>query len=52
MPVTLSGQATWVSGRVVERASQQPIEFATIMVTDGKSLAPLTGSTTGPRWHV
>ena len=35
-----------ISGKVIEGASQQPIEFATILVGDKETKDPITGATT------
>ena len=36
-----------VTGKVLDRQSQQPIEFATVMIADPQTKKPLTGATTG-----
>lgn len=37
-----------VSGTVIEKASQQPIEFATIMIQGQETTSVVSGATTGP----
>jgi len=42
----LQAQKLMMKGIVIESASQQPIEFATIMVSDNQSDKTITGATT------
>lgn len=39
-------QKILITGSVLERGNQQPIEFATVMVGDSKTQQPITGATT------
>ena len=42
----LAQQLTEISGRVLDAASQQPVEFATVLIANTESDVPLTGTTT------
>ena len=44
---TVSMAQVQVIGKIIEGNSQQPIEFATIMVADSNTKTALTGTTTG-----
>ena len=42
----VQGQSIEIQGKVIEGASEQPVEFATIMIGDKATKNPITGATT------
>jgi len=46
--VTAQNKEVTISGTIQDEASQQPVEFATVMVADKDSGEALAGTTTGP----
>lgn len=44
--LSAQNEAVRVKGKVVEKTSGQPIEFATVMIGDSETKKPLTGTTT------